>query len=93
LPLYIDRTRDHEIDMVRVFFHQLDATGNKNHWCELSTESAAKQGWQIADKKHDLIDQKLQDLNNDGIDRAARHRFFSVGNAGIACLSGFARRS
>jgi len=44
-------------------------------------------------KKHDLIDQKLQDLNNDGIDRAARHRFFSVGNAGIACLSGFARRS
>src|SRR5580693_6835803 len=44
-------------------------TGNKKEECQLSTETATNQGGQMIDNKPDLIDQKLQDLNNDGIDR------------------------
>jgi Icc protein len=43
--------------------------GNKSDLDQLSTQNATKQGEQMRDKKQDLIDEKLQDLNNDGIDR------------------------
>src|SRR5881398_471955 len=42
---------------------------NKNHYCKLSTQNVTKHGGQMPDKKQDLIDQTLQDLNNDGVDR------------------------
>src|SRR6266513_1560246 len=42
---------------------------NKNRYCKLSTQNVTKHGGQMPDKKQDLIDQTLQDLNNDGVDR------------------------
>src|SRR2546425_5761553 len=42
---------------------------NKNHYCKLSPQNVTNHGGQMPDKKQDLIDQKLQDLNNDGVDR------------------------
>src|SRR5580692_6608258 len=48
-------------------FPNLD--GNKNDLPQLSTLKVANQGGQVLDKKQDLIDQSLQDLNNDGVDR------------------------
>src|SRR3989441_384965 len=42
---------------------------NKNHYCKLSTQNVTKHGGQMPDKKQDLIDQTLQNLNNDGVDR------------------------
>jgi 3',5'-cyclic AMP phosphodiesterase CpdA len=43
--------------------------GNKNAPYRLSTLNATNHGGQMPDKKQDLIDQNLQDLNNDGVDR------------------------
>src|SRR5208282_1695113 len=43
--------------------------GNKSGSRELSTQNAQNPGGKMADKKQDLIDQQLQDLNNDGVDR------------------------
>jgi Icc protein len=43
--------------------------GNKSELCQLSTENVRNHGAQMTDKKQNLIDQKLQDLNNDGVDR------------------------
>src|SRR3984893_8181511 len=47
-------------------FHFL---GNKSEFRELSTLKMPNQGGQMPDKKQDLIDQQLQDLNDDGLDR------------------------
>src|SRR6266566_4746283 len=43
--------------------------GIKSNSSQLSTENATNHGGQMPDKKQDFIDQKLEDLNNDGIDR------------------------
>src|SRR6202045_4813718 len=43
--------------------------GNKSGGRKLSTSERYNHGGQMADKKRDFIDQKLQDLNNDGVDR------------------------
>jgi plastocyanin len=44
--------------------------GNKNGWRQLSMQNATNEGGAMTDKKQqDLIDQRLQDLNNDGVDR------------------------
>src|SRR5438445_2679508 len=43
--------------------------GIKSNSSQLSTENATNHGGQMPDKKQDFIDQKLQDLNNDGVDR------------------------
>src|SRR2546421_5615520 len=43
--------------------------GNKNGPGRLSTQNLTNQGAEMRNKKEDLIDQKLQDLNNDGVDR------------------------
>jgi len=53
----------------RGFWSPSILTGNKNHSCQLSTQNVTNHGGQMPDKKQDLIDQKLQDLNNDGVDR------------------------
>src|SRR6476646_7201802 len=42
---------------------------NKNDGRRLSPQNATNHGGQMPNKKQDLIDQKLQDLNNDGVDR------------------------
>src|SRR5208283_2936498 len=42
---------------------------NKNDARQLSTQTVTNHGGQMPDKKQDLIDQNLQDLNNDGVDR------------------------
>src|SRR5438552_1817474 len=42
---------------------------NKNDSRQLSIQNATNYGGEMPDKKQDLIDQKLQDLNNDGVDR------------------------
>src|SRR5580692_10668550 len=44
-------------------------TRNKSDPCQLSTENVTNHGGKMPDKKQDLIDQKLQDLNDDGVDR------------------------
>jgi hypothetical protein len=51
------------------FWSPFDVAGNKSHLWKLLTQNAAKLGGQMPDKKQELIDQKLQDLNNDGVDR------------------------
>jgi hypothetical protein len=43
--------------------------GNKSSPRELFTQKAANQGVQMTSKKQDLIDEKSQDLTNDGVDR------------------------
>src|SRR4029077_13031025 len=43
--------------------------GNKNDMPQLSTQNATNHGGEMPDKKQYLIDQRLQDLNNDGVDR------------------------
>jgi Icc protein len=43
--------------------------GNKNDLPQFSTLNVTNYGGQMPDKKLDLIDQSLQDLNNDGVDR------------------------
>src|SRR6202167_4441073 len=55
--------------MLHKLWSPFDFVGNKRDSCQLSTQKSRNQGGKMADKKHDLIDQKLQDLNNDGIDR------------------------
>jgi 3',5'-cyclic-AMP phosphodiesterase len=56
-----------------VLLHKLqvvfDFAGNKRSSRKLSTLNGADYGGQMTDKKRDLIDQRLQDLNNDGVDR------------------------
>src|SRR6202035_4848105 len=47
----------------------LNLAGNKSDPCQLSTLNVTNHGGQMPDKKQDLIDQSLQDLNNDGVDR------------------------
>src|SRR5260370_25009612 len=42
---------------------------NKSDSPRLSPQNATNHGGQMPDKKQDLIDQQLQDLNNDGVDR------------------------
>src|SRR6267378_9089 len=51
------------------FWSPFDVAGNKSPMWKLLTQNAAKLGGQMPDKKQDRIDQKLQDLNNDGVDR------------------------
>src|SRR5271163_825838 len=51
------------------FFLSLNFPGNKSDSRRLSTQNAANHGGQMPDTKQDLIDQTLQDLNNDGVDR------------------------
>src|SRR5271156_2663390 len=51
------------------FLVTLQLCWNKNCPCRLSALSVANQGGQMPDKKQDLINQSLQDLNNDGVDR------------------------
>src|ERR1700691_5477902 len=55
--------------MLHKLWSPFDFVGNKRDSCQLSTQKSRNQGGKMADKKHDLIDQKLQDLNNDGVDR------------------------
>jgi len=43
--------------------------GNKSGTRQLSDQSVINYGVHMTDKKQDLIDQNLQDLNNDGVDR------------------------
>jgi 3',5'-cyclic-AMP phosphodiesterase len=43
--------------------------GNKNSFRQLSTLQVADDGGEMQNTKQDLIDQKLQDLSDDGIDR------------------------
>jgi hypothetical protein len=43
--------------------------GNKSNPRELFTQKAANQGVHMTSKKQDLIDEKSQDLTNDGVDR------------------------
>src|SRR5215468_9567558 len=43
--------------------------GNKSGTRQLSDQSVINHGVHMTDKKQDLIDQNLQDLNNDGVDR------------------------
>jgi hypothetical protein len=43
--------------------------GNKNASRQLLIQNVANYGGQMPDKKQDFIDQSLQDLNNDGVDR------------------------
>jgi hypothetical protein len=46
-----------------------DGTRNKNHPVQLITQNVINYGGQMPHKKQDLIDQNLQDLNDDGVDR------------------------
>src|ERR1700693_3484091 len=46
-----------------------DCGGNKNYLRQLIAQNVINHGGEMTDKKQDLIDQNLQDLNNDGIDR------------------------
>src|SRR6266436_4333202 len=48
---------------------RLNFTGNKSDSGQLSPQNVINHGGAMPDKKQDLIDEKLQDLNNDGIDR------------------------
>ena len=50
-------------------FAVFNLDGNKNDLPQLSTLNGTNHGGQMPDKKQDFIDQKLQDLNNDGVDR------------------------
>ena len=50
-------------------FHHPNISRNKSDSCQLSTQNVSNHGGDRPDKKQDLIDQKLQDLNNDGVDR------------------------
>ena len=43
--------------------------GNKTSPGQLSTQNLTYHGVKMRNKKEDVIDQKLQDLNNDGVDR------------------------
>src|ERR1700733_7612713 len=51
------------------FWSPLNLVGNKSEGGKLSDQNAANQGEQMPDQKQDVIDQKLQDLNHDGVDR------------------------
>ena len=53
----------------RFFAPSLEIAGNKSDTCESSLRNGANRREKMTHKKQDLIDQKLQDLNNDGIDR------------------------
>src|SRR4029077_11532843 len=53
----------------RMFPRHLNLIGNKRESSRLSTQSATNHGGQMPNKKQDLIDEQLQDLNNDGVDR------------------------
>src|SRR5215469_8585776 len=43
--------------------------GNKSDTPQLSDQNVSNHGVHMTNKKQDLIDQRLQDLNNDGVDR------------------------
>src|SRR6202162_5457825 len=53
----------------RMFPRHLNFIGNKSDSSRLSTQNATNHGGQMPNKKQDLIDEQLQDLNNDGVDR------------------------
>src|SRR5580658_1444446 len=51
------------------FSLQFNFARNKSGSSQLSIQNVANYGGQMPDKKQDFIDQNLQDLNNDGVDR------------------------
>src|SRR5580698_9970739 len=51
------------------FWLQFTFARNKSGASQLSIQNVANYGGQMPDKKQDFIDQNLQDLNNDGVDR------------------------
>jgi Icc protein len=53
----------------RFFASSFERAGNKSDTCELSPLNGANRENKMTHKKQDLIDQKSQDLNHDGIDR------------------------
>jgi len=54
---------------VEMAFGAFKFDGNKKDLPQLLTLKVTNHGGQMPDKKQDLIDQSLQDLNNDGVDR------------------------
>jgi len=48
---------------------KLILAGNKNDLHQLSTKNAINQENKMTGKKQDFMDQGMQDLNNDGVDR------------------------
>ena len=58
-----------DVDGAGCFFRDFNFHWNKNDLPQLSTQNARNQGGQMANKKQDFIDQNLQDLNDDGVDR------------------------
>src|SRR6202162_2962330 len=46
-----------------------DCGGNKNYLRQVIAQNVINHGGHMPDKKQDLIDQNLQDLNDDGVDR------------------------
>jgi hypothetical protein len=56
-------------DPARCCYARFLAGGIQSDSCQLLTEDATDYGSQMPDKKQDFIDQKLQALNNDGVDR------------------------
>src|SRR5437016_13029745 len=59
--------------------------GNKNSTNQLSTQNTTNQGVEMRNGKEDLIDQKLQDLNNDGIDRRGFLKCMAWAGTGLVC--------
>jgi 3',5'-cyclic-AMP phosphodiesterase len=55
--------------LAQVFWSPFDFAGNKNDSCQLSTQTPQTTENKMTDKKQDLIDQEMQVLNNDGVDR------------------------
>src|SRR5580698_9977301 len=51
------------------FSLQFNFARNKSGSSQLSIQNVANHGGEMPDKKQDFIDQNLQDLNNDGVDR------------------------
>src|ERR1700687_1082075 len=57
--------RNPSVSVHITFPRLLNFIGNKNDSCRLSTQNATNHGGQMPNKKQDLIDQRLQDLNDD----------------------------
>lgn len=55
--------------MRREFWTPLDFAGNKSGSRQLSTQNITDHGVKMTNKKQDLFDQRLQELNDDGVDR------------------------
>ena len=69
MPQYlcILRMRASLLHKRREFWTPLDFFGNKSGSCQLSSQNVTDHGVNMTNKKQDLIDQRLQDLNDDDV--------------------------